>query len=71
MEVKAGDMPGLLSRIGETLDKFGVRVRSAQITTLGEQAEDIFYVTTRNDELRIDPVWQEQVRNAIIEALKV
>ncbi|WP_020396758.1 [protein-PII] uridylyltransferase [Thiolinea disciformis] len=71
MEVKAGDMPGLLSRIGETLDKLGVRVRSAQITTLGEQAEDIFYVTTRNDELLVDPVLQEQVREAIIEALKI
>lgn len=50
LEVNAGDMPGLLSRLGEAMDSLGIRVHNARINTLGEQAQDIFYVTTRSGE---------------------
>lgn len=72
MEVSTGDMPGLLSRVGETLDQAGVRVHNARITTLGEQAEDIFYITTRDDEAMItDAVMQNNLRHSLVEALKI
>ncbi|MGW3495582.1 [protein-PII] uridylyltransferase [Streptomyces sp. NPDC001020] len=46
IEVRAQDAPGLLFRIGQALEKSGVRVRSAHVSTLGANAVDAFYVTT-------------------------
>ncbi|MFE0327743.1 [protein-PII] uridylyltransferase [Streptomyces sp. NPDC058960] len=46
IEVRAQDAPGLLFRIGRALEKAGVRVRSAHVSTLGANAVDAFYVTT-------------------------
>ena len=72
MEVSTGDMPGLLSRVGEALDQAGVRVHNARITTLGEQAEDIFYITTRDDETMItDPAMQTSISNSLVAALRI
>ncbi|MGW1159595.1 [protein-PII] uridylyltransferase [Streptomyces sp. NPDC002513] len=45
IEVRAHDVPGLLFRIGRALEKAGVRVRSAHVSTLGSNAVDAFYVT--------------------------
>ncbi|MFF1477823.1 [protein-PII] uridylyltransferase [Streptomyces sp. NPDC058301] len=45
IEVRAQDAPGLLHRIGRELDRAGVRVRSAHVSTLGGNAVDAFYVT--------------------------
>jgi [protein-PII] uridylyltransferase len=45
IEVRAQDAPGLLFRIGRALEKAGVRVRSAHVSTLGSNAVDAFYVT--------------------------
>jgi [protein-PII] uridylyltransferase len=72
MEVSTGDMPGLLSRVGETLDQAGVRVHNARITTLGEQAEDIFYITTRDEEMMItDPALQNALSSALVASLRI
>ncbi|MEU6321475.1 [protein-PII] uridylyltransferase [Streptomyces sp. NPDC047009] len=49
IEVRAQDAPGLLFRIGRALEKSGVRVRSAHVSTLGANAVDAFYVTTATD----------------------
>lgn len=46
IEVRAQDAPGLLFRIGVALEKAGVRVRSAHVSTLGSNAVDAFYVTS-------------------------
>ncbi|MEU9335311.1 [protein-PII] uridylyltransferase [Streptomyces sp. NPDC048290] len=46
IEVRAQDAPGLLFRIGAALEKAGVRVRSAHVSTLGSNAVDAFYVTS-------------------------
>ncbi|WP_217141750.1 [protein-PII] uridylyltransferase [Streptomyces sp. AC627_RSS907] len=45
IEVRAQDAPGLLFRIGRALERAGVRVRSAHVSTLGANAVDAFYVT--------------------------
>ncbi len=42
--IKAIDRPGLLSAIGRCFADNGIRVVSANITTLGETAEDSFYI---------------------------
>jgi [protein-PII] uridylyltransferase len=45
VEVRAADAPGLLHRLALALDRAGVRVRSAHVSTLGVDAVDAFYVT--------------------------
>ncbi|MEZ5536874.1 MAG: [protein-PII] uridylyltransferase [Thiolinea sp.] len=71
MEITTGDMPGLLWRIGETLDGLDIKVHHAQISTLGEQAEDTFSITTRNEEMITSEADQEEIRAALTEAVKV
>jgi [protein-PII] uridylyltransferase len=45
LHIVTGDRPGLLARIGLGLSDCGVRLHGAKIATIGEVAEDIFYVT--------------------------
>jgi [protein-PII] uridylyltransferase len=45
MHVIAGDRPGLLARIAHTLARHNVEVRNAKVNTLGERAEDTFWLT--------------------------
>jgi [protein-PII] uridylyltransferase len=45
LEVVAGDRPGLLSEIGKVLWNQHVELHGAKIMTVGERAEDVFYVT--------------------------
>ena len=49
MEVIAADRPGLLARIGWALADAGVRIHNAKIATIGERAEDVFYVTDEHN----------------------
>jgi [protein-PII] uridylyltransferase len=45
VELIAGDRPGLLSEVGKVLLEQRVDVVTAKIATVGERAEDVFYVT--------------------------
>lgn len=45
MELMAGDRPGLLSEVGQALLESGVEVQTAKIITIGERAEDVFYLS--------------------------
>jgi len=45
LELVAGDRPGLLSDIGKVLWEEHIDLAAARIGTMGERAEDVFYVT--------------------------
>ncbi|MCC7257730.1 MAG: [protein-PII] uridylyltransferase [Gammaproteobacteria bacterium] len=45
IELVAGDRPGLLCEVGKVLRDKHVAIHTAKIVTLGERAEDVFYVT--------------------------
>jgi [protein-PII] uridylyltransferase len=45
LEVMTLDRPGLLARIGRIFMESGVILQSARIATLGERAEDVFFIT--------------------------
>jgi [protein-PII] uridylyltransferase len=47
LELTAGDRPGLLCDVGKVLWEERVDLHAARISTLGERAEDVFYVTDR------------------------
>jgi [protein-PII] uridylyltransferase len=50
MELITPDHPGLLSQVGRAFTECGVRLLNARIATLGSRAEDIFYITDRNNQ---------------------
>src|SRR6201996_6508482 len=45
LELVAGDRPGLLCDVGKVLMEQGIELHAAKIMTVGERAEDVFYVT--------------------------
>jgi [protein-PII] uridylyltransferase len=47
LELIAGDRPGLLSEIGKVFMEQQVYLHDAKIVTVGERAEDVFYVTDK------------------------
>ena len=49
MELDCGDQPGLLSSVGEVFVEVDVDISMAKIVTIGEKAEDVFYLTGIND----------------------
>ncbi|WP_233617850.1 ACT domain-containing protein [Actinomadura sp. WAC 06369] len=69
VEVRAHDGPGLLWRIGRALGGRGLRIRAAQVDTLGAEAVDVFYVVDSRDRPPADPSVLEAVRADILDAL--
>ncbi len=45
MELVAADRPGLLSKVGQVFIEQGVDIDTAKIMTIGERAEDVFYIS--------------------------
>jgi [protein-PII] uridylyltransferase len=45
LELVAADRPGLLSEVGKVFKAAGVAINGAKIMTVGERAEDVFYIT--------------------------
>lgn len=50
VEVVTPDRPGLLARIGRIFLENDLILQKAKIATLGERVEDVFFVTTQNNE---------------------
>ncbi len=69
MEVITIDKPGLLSRIGIAMAHCGVILLGAKISTLGERAEDIFYIRDKDRNALSDPIKFECLKNTITEML--
>ncbi|WP_333688108.1 [protein-PII] uridylyltransferase [Methylococcus capsulatus] len=49
LELIATDRPGLLSKVGQAFMRTGIRLHNAKISTVGSRAEDIFFITDRED----------------------
>jgi len=64
-EVTTMDRPGLLARIARILLAEHIFIRNAKITTLGERAEDVFFVTDEKG-LPLDADRQQALKEAII-----
>lgn len=67
-ELTALDRPGLVARVAKVLQALDLNILTAKITTVGEQAEDLFIVTTRRNEA-LDNEQKQQLRQQIIAAL--
>ncbi|MEM7027649.1 MAG: [protein-PII] uridylyltransferase [Pseudomonadota bacterium] len=71
MEVITIDRPGVLSRIGTAMAHCGVVLLGAKIATLGERAEDIFYIRDKNNEPITDESKFECLKKSISDSLSV
>jgi [protein-PII] uridylyltransferase len=65
MELITADRPGLLSQVGRAFTECRVRLQNAKITTLGARAEDVYYITDRNNRPLTDPQQVECLDKAI------
>ncbi|HEX7062516.1 MAG TPA: [protein-PII] uridylyltransferase [Woeseiaceae bacterium] len=50
MELAAGDRPGLLCTVGQVFMDLGIDIETAKVMTIGERAEDVFYIVDANGE---------------------
>ena len=68
LELTAGDRPGLLCDVGKVLMDERVELQAAKIMTVGERAEDVFYVTDF-DGRPLDAGAADRLRESLIRAL--
>lgn len=64
------DQPGLLARVGQVFLQQSIEVHAARITTLGERAEDMFYISDQND-APLSEVKRDALKAALVEGLGV
>ncbi|MFO8024942.1 [protein-PII] uridylyltransferase [Thiohalophilus sp.] len=69
MHVKTYDRPGLLSSLGTAFYQHHVQLYNAKIATFGERVEDIFEITTQDDQ-PLDPELKETLRLSALEQLE-
>ena len=70
MELVAADRPGLLSKVGRAFLTHEVDIAAAKIMTIGERAEDVFYIC-RRDGSPLDAATQQRLRESLITALEI
>jgi [protein-PII] uridylyltransferase len=68
VELVAGDRPGLLLQVAKVFEKEDVALQNAKIATIGERAEDVFFVTTENGE-PLDEERSERLRELLTKAV--
>jgi [protein-PII] uridylyltransferase len=66
MELITADRPGLLSQVGRAFTECRVRLQNARITTLGARAEDVYYITDRNNR----PLGEQQQLDCLEQAIR-
>jgi [protein-PII] uridylyltransferase len=69
MELVASDRPGLLSKVGQTFLAQEIDITAAKIMTIGERAEDVFYIC-RRDGSPLDDMAKETLREGIVTKLE-
>jgi len=68
LELVAGDRPGLLCDVGKVLWEERVDLQGARISTIGERAEDVFYVTDTSRQ-PLDDESSERLKTRLVAAL--
>ena len=69
LDIRTGDRPGLLSLIGQALAQCEIRLWNAKITTVGERAEDVFFITDSHNRPLDDAAARERLRTALLSQL--
>ncbi len=69
LELTAGDRPGLLCDVGKVLTAEHIMLQAARIMTVGERAEDVFYITDL-DGRTLDEARATRLRDILGQALR-
>jgi [protein-PII] uridylyltransferase len=69
VELIAGDRPGLLSQVAKVLMNELADIYTAKIMTVGERAEDVFYVVDHQHGGTLSPEGRERLARRLIETL--
>ena len=69
VEVIAADSPGLLAQIAQVFKSLDITILNARITTLGERAEDVFFVGAREGGLIKDPELCALIQTTLLDTL--
>lgn len=68
LEINTHDRPGLLSTIAQVFLQCDIQLINAKLATLGDQVEDIFFITKNNGE-PLNETEQSQLQQTLIEGL--
>ena len=68
MELNAADRPGLLSQVGQVFIANGINIEAAKIMTIGERAEDVFYISDESGKA-LDESARHALREGLMEKL--
>ncbi len=68
LELTAGDRPGLLCEVGQVLMQERIELHAAKIMTVGERAEDTFYVTDFENR-PLSSAAAEQLKERLVQVL--
>jgi [protein-PII] uridylyltransferase len=69
LELVTADRPGLLSMIGRIFQKRGLLLDAAKIGTIGERAEDVFFITDADHKPISDPSQLDELREVLVRTL--
>lgn len=69
LELVAADQPGLLSLIGRVFSRHQVVLNAAKIATIGERAEDVFFITDRQHQMITDEARLDALRDLLVRTL--
>jgi [protein-PII] uridylyltransferase len=69
LELETSDRPGLLSRVGRVLVEHQVSLQNAKIATIGERANDVFFITDNYCRPIQDPARLEAIEASLHQAL--
>jgi len=65
LEVLCSDRPGLLAKVAGIFVEMDIRLHNAKITTLGENVEDVFFISDENNEAIKDSSIQQKLQEEI------
>jgi [protein-PII] uridylyltransferase len=68
LDLFAADRPGLLSKVGQAFIEQSIDIEAAKIMTIGERAEDVFYITDEAGAPLTDSA-KEQLRDELVARL--
>ncbi len=66
LELVTADQPGLLSLVGRVFQRRGILLDAAKIATIGERAEDVFYITDRKHQPIADEDLLDDLREVLV-----
>jgi [protein-PII] uridylyltransferase len=69
IEVSGLDRPGLLFELTSTLSDLNLDITSAHVTTFGEKAVDVFYVTDLTNKKITSPQRHKAIRERLLAVL--